>query len=64
MKNALIQTGKVAFYILLLGSALIGLGTFFEAVDEADCIRKGEALHAEVKFYQGHCYVKGYSDGR
>lgn len=64
MKGALIQAAKVAVYVLIFGAVFIGLGIFFEGMDEADCVQKGKALGAEVKFYHDRCYVKGYSDGR
>lgn len=54
---------KVFVKITAFCAVLFGLAICAQKQDEKDCIEKGKALGAKVKFYHDRCYVRGYSDG-
>lgn len=63
MPDWIIDGLKVLAKITAFCAALLGLAMCAQKQGESDCIEKGKALGAEVKFYHDRCYVKGYSDG-
>lgn len=57
-----LKLAKIFIQAAVMGAILIGLGLWAEEFGERECVGKGVALGAAVKFYHGRCYVRGYSD--
>lgn len=64
MSVSITKAVKIIAQVLVTGAVFIGIGLWAESAGKQECVEKGKALGAEVRFYHDRCYVKGYSDGR